>query len=122
MNMKKTMKHKRKKIASGEYEYRGWKIKKRVCSFSKQTLWLASCVEYTSDHYTLRDAKEDIDLCIEEECKMNYIEIVKDPEGYDEPKGYYYNIVDEDRIALHGDGPFDSHEAALNAGREYRGK
>ncbi len=67
--MKKTMKHKRKKIASGEYEYRGWKIKKRVCCFSKQTEWIASCCNYTSDHYTLRDALEDIDLIIEEETK-----------------------------------------------------
>jgi hypothetical protein len=47
---------------------------------------------------------------------MNYIETIKDPEG--EFEGYYYNIM-EDGSALHGDGPFESHEDALKAGREY---
>lgn len=47
---------------------------------------------------------------------MNYIETTKDPEG--EPEGYYYNVM-QDGSALHGDGPFESHEDALRAGREY---
>jgi hypothetical protein len=48
---------------------------------------------------------------------MNYIETIKDPEG--EFEGYYYNVMQEGS-ALHGDGPFESHEAALKAGQEYR--
>ena len=47
---------------------------------------------------------------------MNYIETIRNPEG--EPEGYYYNIM-EDGSALHGDGPFESHEDALRAGQEY---
>jgi hypothetical protein len=47
---------------------------------------------------------------------MNYIEIIKNPEG--EHEGYYYNVM-QDGSALHGDGPFESHEDALKAGQEY---
>ena len=47
---------------------------------------------------------------------MNYIETIKDPEG--EPEGYYYNVMQEGS-ALHGDGPYESHESALKAGQEY---
>jgi len=47
---------------------------------------------------------------------MNYIETIRNPEG--EPEGYYYNVM-QDGSALHGDGPFESHEAAFRAGQEY---
>ena len=47
---------------------------------------------------------------------MNYIQTITDPDG--EPEGYYYNVMQEGS-ALHGDGPFECHEAALKAGQEY---
>lgn len=63
------MKHTTKKVASGEYMYRGWNIRKKVCCFSKQTEWFSSFEDITLDNYTLRDSKEEIDLYIEEDEK-----------------------------------------------------
>ena len=71
------MKHIAKKISAGKYEYRGWIIEKKKCSFSNIVEWVATYGTLKYEYETLADAKDDIDFieeeAIAEEERMNEI-------------------------------------------------